>query len=239
MQCIYKITNKINNKSYIGKTNNLSRRWQDHKYKAFDEKDKEYDKVLYKAFRKYGVDNFDFCIIEELPDYSISGEREQYWIKKYDTYYNGYNETPGGDGGSSKGHCLGETNGRAKLTEQDVIKIRTMYKQGISKSKCYSYFKDKITMSGFARVWLGETWQNIMPEVYTEENKKRNAKLGYSQGAKENRKYPKEIIIEIRNRKKAGEKRKIVYDDFKQRYNININTFCDIWYNKTYKEVIV
>ena len=78
MQGIYKITNIINNKSYIGKSNNIEKRFKEHQHLAFTTGHKEYEKTLYKAFRKYGLDNFNFEILEELEDYSLSGEREKY-----------------------------------------------------------------------------------------------------------------------------------------------------------------
>lgn len=153
MQGIYKIENCINHKLYIGKSNNVERRWEDHKRVAFQKENKEYNKALYRAFRKYGLSNFSFDMIEELTDYSISGEREKFWIKYYNSFTEGYNESEGGDGGSAPGHCQGETNGRAKLTEQDVILIRTKFAEGIGKNDCYELFKDKITKGGFAKVW--------------------------------------------------------------------------------------
>ena len=235
MQGIYKITNLITKKIYIGKTNDSDRRWKNHQRLAFTSGHKEYNKILYQSMRKYGIENFSFEIIEELEDYSISGEREQYWIKYYDSYNNGYNETLGGDGGSEKGHCLGSLNGRAKLTEKDVIKIRELYKKGISKKECYSLFKDKITENGFAKVWAGRTWSHIMPEVFTEENKKRNEHLGKANAAKNNRLFTKEQVIEIRKRKNNNEQNSKVFLDF-----VNIgskSSFDDIWYGRTYKEI--
>ena len=236
MQGIYKITNLITKKCYIGKTNNSDRRWRDHKRLAFTENHKEYNKILYQSMRKYGIENFIFEIIEELEDYSISSEREKYWISYYNSYYNGYNETPGGDGGSLKGHCQGSSNGRAKLTEEDVIKIRTLYAQGISKANCYKMFKNKITEGGFTRVWSGRTWTHIMPEVFTEENKKRNENLGKSNnGAKNRRKFTEEQVLAIRSRRDNLESNSEVYKDY-----INIGTkasFDGIWYNKTYKNI--
>ena len=62
---VYKITNKINNKLYIGITKDFTERIKYHKQRAFQEKHKEYDKVLYRAFRKYGLENFEFEILEE------------------------------------------------------------------------------------------------------------------------------------------------------------------------------
>jgi len=51
--------------------------------------------VLYKAFNKYGIENFTFEEIEQV-DNSILDEREKYWIEYYDSYFNGYNSTLGG-----------------------------------------------------------------------------------------------------------------------------------------------
>ena len=95
MGYIYKITNTINNKLYIGKTiNTIASRWGEHQKNFTSLRD---DMVIHKAMYKYGKEAF---IIEEIEqcDNSIINEREQYWIAYYDTYNNGYNSTIGGDG---------------------------------------------------------------------------------------------------------------------------------------------
>lgn len=97
MNYIYKITNKINNKSYIGKTSHLNplKRWEEH---LKDSKKKLKSKrPLYSAINKYGEDNFIFEIIEET---NIPEEREVFYINFYKTYKTGYNATLGGDGKS-------------------------------------------------------------------------------------------------------------------------------------------
>lgn len=96
MAYIYIITNKINGTQYVGKTTeSIEERWKDHIY----EKDKRRaeNRPLYRAFNKYGIENFK---IEQLEECSVEilSEREQYWIDKIDTYNNGYNATKGGDG---------------------------------------------------------------------------------------------------------------------------------------------
>lgn len=90
---IYKITNKINNKIYIGQSVDIIDRFRRHK-RAKD------DYIIHKAIRKYGVDNFTFEIIEECPREELD-DKEKFWIKYYNSFSNnGYNMTPGGQGGA-------------------------------------------------------------------------------------------------------------------------------------------
>ena len=87
MHGIYKITNLINDKSYIGKSSNIEGRWEYHKTRYNDKK--EWDKTLYSAFRKYGLDNFSFEILEEMDEQyynKFGNNREEYWILYYDTF---------------------------------------------------------------------------------------------------------------------------------------------------------
>lgn len=92
---IYRILNKINGKSYIGSTNNVERRFKEHIGAAHWTKSDSYNYPLQSAFRKYGIDNFNFLILEEV-SIDKTPEREQYWIKYYNTLTNsgyGYNQT--------------------------------------------------------------------------------------------------------------------------------------------------
>jgi group I intron endonuclease len=238
MQGIYKITNTINGKIYIGKTNDSDRRWGDHQRLAFTENHKEYNKSLYQAMRKYGIENFSFEMIEEIKDYkNQSGEREKYWISYFNSYYHGYNENLGGDGGSEPGHCKGALNGRAQLTEDDVRYIRQKYKEGNARGDIYTLFQDKISESGFGRVWRGETWKDIMPEVFTEENKKRNEKLGKQKGGLLKRTLTEAEIKEIRQDFSKGKQLKEIHEKYKDK--VSLSTIADIVYLKTYKEITV
>lgn len=93
---IYKITNKINDKMYIGQSVHIKNRWQEHKSKAFLPDDKSYNSALHSAFRKYGLENFLFEVIEEC-ELSDLDNREKYWIKTLNTLSpNGYNLISGG-----------------------------------------------------------------------------------------------------------------------------------------------
>ncbi|WP_286077744.1 GIY-YIG nuclease family protein [Thomasclavelia cocleata] len=95
---IYKITNKINSKCYIGQTSKFyKKRWNEHKNAAFNKFKISYNYPLYKAFRKYGIDNFKFEVIEKCEIQKLN-EREIYWISYYNSYKEGYNQDLGGEG---------------------------------------------------------------------------------------------------------------------------------------------
>lgn len=98
MPYIYKISNDINDKLYIGKTlYTIERRWSQHKNNARTRKDLEH-LPLYSAMNKHGIEHFSIEAIEEVKDEKKLSEREQYWIKYYNTYNYGYNASIGGDG---------------------------------------------------------------------------------------------------------------------------------------------
>ena len=94
MAYIYEITNDINNKKYIGKTEGtIEKRFQEHCQDAFRRRCEK--RPLYAAMRKYGIEHFHVALLEE----TASPEaREIYWIEKKQTYHFGYNATLGGDG---------------------------------------------------------------------------------------------------------------------------------------------
>ena len=99
MSLIYKITNNINGKIYIGKTDRtLQERIKHHK-----EDSKREVRPLYNATNKYGWENFSFEIVEDDLTPEEATEREVYWIDKLRSYAgfpdsNGYNATLGGEG---------------------------------------------------------------------------------------------------------------------------------------------
>ena len=84
----------INGKIYIGQTvKTVEKRFTQHKNNS----NKPYFSqiALYKAFNKYGIENFICEEIEKVPNEQLD-EREKYWIEFYNTYFNGYNSTLGG-----------------------------------------------------------------------------------------------------------------------------------------------
>lgn len=156
---IYKITNKNNGKVYIGQSANVERRISEHKQKRSMTID-DYINVL-------GKENFDFEIIEECSLDELD-QKEQEYIAKYNSAQEGYNCQLGGSNNST-----GEGNGRAQITEADVKFLRESYMKHQSPKEIYEeYFQDKITKSQFQAIWQGRSWSYVMPEVFTEENKK-------------------------------------------------------------------
>ena len=116
MSCgIYKITNLINNQCYIGQSINIEKRWTQEKRRAFKDNDLDYNTLLSQAFRKYGVENFSFEILEECQKEELD-EKEIYYISKYNSYFNGYNQTTGGQFSSGYNTCV-------KISKEDLLKI--------------------------------------------------------------------------------------------------------------------
>lgn len=96
MPYIYKITNLINGKVYIGKTlDTIEKRWKDHKSDSVRPRCEK--RPLYSAMNKYGVENFIIEEVEKCSEKELS-EREKYWIEFYHSFHDGYNATTGGDG---------------------------------------------------------------------------------------------------------------------------------------------
>lgn len=99
MGLIYKYTNIINNKTYIGQTRqSLEER---HKKHLQQSKNNPID-CFHRAIKKYGIENFTKEIVEDdIPNDKLN-EREIYWISYFDSYYisgRGYNMTKGGQWG--------------------------------------------------------------------------------------------------------------------------------------------
>lgn len=130
MHYIYKYTNKINGKHYIGQTNNLQKRFNGHKSESYNQKASGYNSPFHSAIRKYGIDNFSFDVLEEIADgesQNFINEREKYFISYYKslTTENGYNLTIGGDGCPKPQLTYEEKLNRSKLfSKEEIINIQ-------------------------------------------------------------------------------------------------------------------
>ena len=119
---IYKITNKVNGKSYIGQTRyTIEFRWKQHQHK----KDNTY---FHNAIHKYGIENFSIEILEKCNIEDLNS-REIFYIAKYDTFKNGYNLTIGGDGN------------RKLLLDDSYSEIKELYLSGFSSNKIATLYK--------------------------------------------------------------------------------------------------
>ena len=145
---IYKITNKINGKSYIGQTNNYNRRFMEHRGMY----DTTGSKVLYQAFKKYGINNFDFEILGEYENYN---EMEVKFTEEFDTINNGYNVANGGEQPPLK---VGVDNPLSTHTLEDVLEVKRLLRETdlqieeIGKITGYSE-------SGIDRINHGKIWK--------------------------------------------------------------------------------
>lgn len=94
---IYKITNKMNGKIYIGQSVNIEHRWTQHRNRPFNPLSSQYDSYFYRSIRKYGLENFTFEVIEQCTKQELN-QKEQYWIHYYNSNVSdvGYNLTDGG-----------------------------------------------------------------------------------------------------------------------------------------------
>lgn len=126
---IYKVTNKVNNKVYIGQTRyTVEFRWKQHIHK-------QDNCHFHNAIRKWGIDNFIVETLEKC-DVDLLNSREIFYIAKYDSYKSGYNSTIGGDG-----------NRRLIFTDSQYDEIEGLYKSGFSSNKIATLFKvDKSTI---------------------------------------------------------------------------------------------
>lgn len=97
---IYKFTNKVNGKHYIGlTTRGFEVRIKEHMYQHLNPNTGSYNSVFYRALRKHGWDNFSCEIIDHASSKDELMSKESYWISYYKSFSNdnGYNSTTGGD----------------------------------------------------------------------------------------------------------------------------------------------
>lgn len=220
---IYIITNKINGKVYIGKSNDIERRIKEHFFRK-----SQRDCTIDQAIDKYGVENFEWevvveCSIQDIDDYEIR------WIDFYKGRGNCYNI----DGGGQRTH--GSYNGNAKLTEQDVKDIRLAYASMSSTRQIeYQKYKTKISFGTFASIWDGRTWKHVMPEVYTDHTRNFYAKEATNGSRSPLACFSNEEVLTLR-RRYVEEAASVIYLDYQDR--CSYGTLQAILCGRTYKDV--
>ena len=221
---IYKITEKENPKMfYVGKSNDIERRFKEHKTKTYEQSRIPFDGYI----KEKGIDAFTYEILEECSIEELN-KREKYWVDKLNAKASG-NKFEGG-----LRDVIGSHNPNAKLTEEDVKKIRIAYNNHKRQKDVYEEYKNIITFQSFQNVWQGRSWSHIMPEVFTEENKQyyktEQSKGEQGTGAK----FTNEEVINIRKRY-VNESAKNIYNDYKDR--VSYQTFQQILWGRYYSEL--
>ena len=140
---IYLITNKTNKKHYVGQSIYLRRKLLRHKRNWIL---KKYDTPLYRAFTKYGIDNFSIDILwsTKTKDYNsikkILDDLEKKYIKEYKSYGE-YNQTTGGDAGIIGYRMTDEQKTKIKKNQPSII--NKVYAFDILTKKTYMAINEK------------------------------------------------------------------------------------------------
>jgi group I intron endonuclease len=155
---VYKITNLINGKVYIGKTNDLKKRWSAHKCDAKKPQKRKHAPIL-AAINKYGVENFSMESVEITNTNKKVLKLERKWIKAFRK--KGYDIYNVSDGGESPPHYIGNKNPSAKINPEIVGMIRYLLDKGYKSIDLSKVLK--ITAAIISYVKLNKTWQHIDP----------------------------------------------------------------------------
>ena len=216
---VYQITNKINGKIYIGMTNNINKRWSEHK-RVREKGQKEFDKPLYKAFRKYGIENFEFIELFNNLELEKAEEKEIELIKELDTlsHDNGYNIATGGRYGSK---AVGERNRNATLTEEQAKDIINRRENGESFKSVFSEYNHLLKTTGMNSIWLGNSWKHLQPETIYKTHSNRS--LSDDQVRKIR------LLIEEGNMTQRA---------IAKQFNVTATSVCEIKSGKRYSDII-
>lgn len=145
---------------YIGQTIKEEKRFKQHINDAINKKD---NNIFHRALRKYGLENFVYCVLEENVLRENLNMREMDWIEYYDSFYCGYNMTAGGNqtifseefkrkmSESRKGQFVGEKNSfYGKHHSEETKKKLSEYHKG-----------KKVWNSGKTNIYSEETLKKI------------------------------------------------------------------------------
>lgn len=236
---IYGFQNIFNGHWYIGKAKNLYERYCDHKrdWKSHQEKQ------FYQAIEKYGWENFNYYILKEyleIPQKEELAQMEEFYIKKYDAYHNGYNASNKSNGGFySSEHqkkctkILQELNEKQKnenhpntdFSKEDILNIFDLAMRGAPVKVVYEKYKNhNITYDSFKAIYRGEHFKDYLPKNWDKRPAvATNAKLWGEQ------------VIDIKTRFAKNESIESIYDDYKN--YCSILDLKRIKNNQTYKQI--
>lgn len=180
---IYGYTNLESGKMYIGKTIDAKRRWLNHRYGKY--------KNGWRKDYQNNPDKYEYSVIEyDVPEDKLN-EREIFWISFFDSYHNGYNLTPGGDG-MSKGYKLSDET-KHKMSKAKKGENNPMYGRHHSEETLIKFRGENNPMygknrSGENNPFYGkhhtEEWRQKMYERMKGENHPNFGKHFYTDGNK-------------------------------------------------------
>ena len=129
---IYRIYNLETNESYVGQTvKDIQYRFKEHirEAKRSLRGEKREFSYFHRLLLYYGEENFTVELLEEVPD-SLADEREMYWIEYYDSYFQGYNSTKGGQN-RPRGELTKESNDKWGQVKAGGMNIQEVISQGL------------------------------------------------------------------------------------------------------------
>lgn len=205
MKGIYLILNTVTGKYYVGETVNLNRRRIGH----FSELRRNIHRNdhLQKSFNKYGEESFVFTVIEQNDNFTQEElyHLEAYYVKKYDSFFNGYNLTLGGTG--TKGRVFSEEERKIRSEKMKGIGNHFYGKTHTEETKKILAEKSALK-TGEKNPFFGKThienWKEIRMEMYEEKRKSGwvSSNLGVPkplyavEAMKKNMPHRKEIIVD-------------------------------------------
>ena len=225
----------VTDKWYVGQTVNPEGRFNCHIDRAINKKDKTY---FYNSIRKYGLENFVYCVLEENVLRENLNMREMDWIEYYDSFYCGYNMTAGGNqtifseefkrkmSESRKGQFTGEKNSfYGKHHSEETKKKLSEYHKG---KKAWNSGKTNIyseeTLKKISESCKGRTPWN-KGKYLSEETRKKLSESHKCLIGEKNPFYGKHHSEEARKKNSEAHKKKV------NKYNL------DGSYIKTYNSV--
>lgn len=222
MNIVYKITNKINKKFYIGSTKDLDGRMNVH----FGKRRLNDESEFYEDVEKYGEHSFKIDILLKTSDMVKASREESRLIRENADNALMYNKMVG-------------ASGRRVFYESDIVFIRDLYdSKSIYVRDAYkNYYEGTVSYRAFKKAWQGETFKDIHYHVYTKENKDFHFSWGQSRPGETNGKaiFKEYQVLDIRQRQKRGEEKQSVYEDYK--YLNCKHGFYEIWTGKNWRNI--
>lgn len=96
MYTIYRVVCAVTQKCYVGKTHDTKKRKRGHFMDL--SQSRHHSRKLQDAYNEYSKETFSFEVLETGLLEPLASERETYWISHFDSYENGFNITPNGEG---------------------------------------------------------------------------------------------------------------------------------------------